>query len=142
MLDADLAQSLFAGWVAGAVAGMIATVLLMVLLARRPALATRLPWQQRLPILGIVVANALVIVLTMIGLVLGALFHRTGGPESSEVAARFGLYVAGGALALAALYVFVRGRVRTDEAPAALLTLVIAGLSFGMVLPWLGSLGR
>lgn len=137
MFNVELVQSLFAGWVAGAVAGLAQTAVVLVVLARRPALAQRLPWQQRLPILGIIFANALTFSLTIIGLVLGALFHANGGPDA---ALRFSALVAGGVVAIAVLYAFVRGRLRSAEAPAVLIGLVVAGVAFGGLLPWLGSI--
>lgn len=138
-MDADLAQSLLAGWIAGALDGLIAAGGLVAFVARQPALAGRLPARGRLLAVGMIGANALVFGLTLLGLILGALFHRAGG---EEVAVRFGLVAGAGLLGVGALYAFVRGRLRTSEAPAVLMILVVSALSFGVVLPVLGSLDR
>lgn len=135
----ELLQALVAGWVSGAVAGLAATAAVLIFLARRPAVARRLPWQQRLPILGIIFANAFLFGLTIIGLVLGALFHRAGGPEAPV---RFGIGVGAGVLVIATLYAVVRGRLRSGEAPGVLACLAVCGLCFGVLLPFLGSLDR
>lgn len=137
----DLAQALLAGWLSGAVAGMVLTASLFVLLVRHPGLLRRFAGRARLPLIGIVAANALTLGLTLAGLVLGALFHRGGGAEGGADALRFALVVGGVVLAVAGLYVFVRGRVRSAEAPAVLGALAIVGLAFGALLPWLGALG-
>ena len=138
-MDADLARSLLAGWIAGAMEGIVATGLVLVVMARKPGLAARIAGTRRLGIIGVILANGLTLTFTLIGLVLGALFHRAGG---ADAALRFALVVGGGSLTLAGLYAFVRGRVRTAEAPVVLMVLTIAALSFGVVLPVLGSLDR
>lgn len=137
-MDAELAGSLLAGWIAGAVAGLTATGLLLVVAARSPSLAARLP-SRRLPLLGMVLANGLTIGLTLVGLLLGGLFYRLGG-DGTGGAARFGavvLVVSGGFLGL---YVFVRSGLRGREAPIVVVSVAVAGVCFGVVLPWLASL--
>jgi hypothetical protein len=137
-VDAALAQSLFAGWVAGAVAGMASTVALIIGVVRTRVVASRLPWANRPVILAIVMANALTFGLTLVGLVLGAVFHRTGVEDPQ----RFGIVVAVATVVIVGFYVFVRGGIRAREAPVVLVCLVVSGLSFSLLLPWLGTLDR
>ncbi len=138
-MDAELARSLLAGWIAGALAGIVGTGAVLVVAVRRPGLAARVVGRPKLPVLGMILANGLTLTFTLVGLILGALFHRAGG---SDAAVRFALVVGGGAVVVAGLYAFVRGRVRTAEAPIVLVVLTIAALSFGVVLPVLGSIDR
>jgi len=137
-VNADLMQSLLAGWVSGAAAGLATTMLVLVWLARSPERARRLPMQVRLPILGIVVVNAMVITLTLVGLVAGALHHNTRPADGS--AGLFPVTLAAIVLASAALYAFVRGRIRSAEAPLVLGSLLVFGLAFGGMLPWLAGI--
>lgn len=137
-MDVGLAQSLSAGWVAGAVAGMASTMALIIGVVRTSVLASRLPWSDRPVILAIVMANALTFGLTLVGLVLGAVFHRTGVEDPQ----RFGMVVVGASVVIAAFYIFVRGGIRTREAPVVLVCLAVSGLSFALLLPWLGTLNR
>lgn len=136
-MNVELMQALTAGWVSGVVAGMVGTAMLLVLIARRPQLASRLPLPNKLPVLGIVFANALTISLTLVGLVLGAIHHGVGG---GGVLGGFSLIVLGGSAAGAGFYAFVRGGIRRAEAPAVLLSLAIVGLTFGLLMPWLATL--
>jgi len=137
-VDVGLAQSLSAGWVAGAVAGMVSTMALIIGVVRSSVVASRLPWANRPVILAIVMANALTFGLTLVGLVLGAVFERTGVEDPQ----RFGLVVAGGSVVIAAFYIFVRGGIRSREAPVVLVCLAVSGLAFALLLPWLGTLDR
>lgn len=130
----DVAQTLLAGWLSGAAAGIAITGLVLVAAARRPGLARRLPWQSRLGVLGMIVSNAVLFSLTLVGLVLGAFYHRVREDEG-----RFPLYVLAGAVVVGALYVFIRGRVRTAEAPVVLVSLAIAAFAFAVMLPGLAS---
>ncbi len=133
-MNSEAMQALLAGWLSGAAAGLAVTGVVLVMAARHPALAPRLPWQRHLGVLGIVVANGMLIVLTLVGLLLGALYHRT-----REDAERFPLWVILGLFAVGGLYFFVRGRVRTAEAPVVLVALAIAGVAFAGLLPRLAS---
>lgn len=132
-VNTDLARALLAGWLSGAAAGLAITAILLVTAARRPMLAHRLPWQGRLVVFGILAANATVFALTLVGLVLGALQHRTHGDG------RFSLMVVAGVVVLGGLYVFIRGRVRTGEAPAVVAALVVVALAFAVMLPALAA---
>lgn len=134
--DAELLQSVVSGWIAGAVAGLANTAVLLVAIARHPHLADRLPLQRNLVVLGVVFANALVISLTLVGIVLGMLHHRFGGGPASV----FSLAIVGGTVLLGLFYAFVRGTVRSSEGPVVLVTLSIAGAAFGLLLPWLAEM--
>jgi len=129
----DIAQALLAGWLSGATAGLAITGIVLVTAARRPALALRLPWQSRLGVLGIVVANVLVFSLTLVGLVLGAVQHRTHGDG------RFPFFVFAGVVVVGGLYVFVRGGVRRAEAPVVLAGLAVVAVAFAVMLPALAA---
>jgi len=136
-VDVVLVQGLLAGWITGAAAGLAMTALLLTMAARSPNLAQRMPFQNRLVIVGIVAANATVFVLSLVGLVLGALWHRT---SSSAETSYFGFVVLGWLVAMAGLYAFVRGRVRGAEAGLVLGALGICAVAFGVALPWLAGL--
>ncbi|MDA0300901.1 MAG: hypothetical protein O2822_00065 [Chloroflexi bacterium] len=134
--DAALLQAVVSGWIAGAAAGLASTAVWLVALVRRPGLATRLPLHGHLTIFGIVFANAFVISLTLVGLVLGALQHRFGGGPGGA----FSLAVLAGAVAIAAAYAFVRGGIRGEASPYVLLTLAVIAASFAVLLPWLAEM--
>jgi len=138
-VNVELAQSLFAGWVSGAVAGMVSTVALIIGVVRTSVVASRLPWANRPVILAIVMANALTFGLTLLGLILGAVFEGVGGAEDPR---RFGVFAAVGTLVLTGFYVFVRGGIRSREASVVLVCLLVSGLAFAILLPYLGSLDR
>ena len=137
-MNSHVLQSLLAGWLSGAAAGLGVTAVALVWVSRRPAVMRRLPLQARLPVLGIVVANAMVFGLTLIGLVAGAVYHGTSVDAGGG---RFPLVLAGIVVAAAALYAFVRGP-RASEAPAVVGALVVCGLAFGGMLPWLAGIDR
>lgn len=134
--NTELLQALLAGWLAGAIAGMTATAAVIIFVVTTPAVRERMPWANRLPVLAILMANGLTFGLTLVGLVLGAVFHNVGGRDEPL---RFGLIAAAGCVALGGLYLFVRG-VRGRESPVLLTCVVTCALSFGGVLPWLGSI--
>lgn len=137
-INIELAQSLLAGWVAGAIAGMVTTAVMMIFVVTTPAVRTRMPWADRLPVLAILMANGLSFGLTLVGLVLGAVFYNAGGRAEPVL---FGLITAGACVALGGLYLFIRGT-RGREAPLLLTCVVTCGLSFGVILPVLGSLDQ
>lgn len=136
-MNGHVLQSLLAGWLSGAAAGIGVTALVMTWLSRRPDLARRLPFQARLPILGIVVVNAMAFGLTLIGLVLGAVYHSTSIEADGG---RFRLVLAGVLFAIGGLFAFVRGRVRGGGVPLVLGVLAVCGLAFGVMMPWLAGI--
>ena len=95
MPSGDTAQALFAGWVSGAFVAFAHTALLLVALSRDPA------WWGRfsrtglhLPLVGIVVVNAMMLLWTIVGLVLGAISLGIDQPAFSiTVVAIVGLAV-------------------------------------------------
>lgn len=103
-VDGDLLRALLAGWIAGAAAAFAATGILVAVLARTTAWRARLTEVRvSLPLVGIIVVNGALLVLTIVGLVLGALYHAGDQPGFS-----LSIVVAG--TALLALGWFVRGR--------------------------------
>ncbi|MEX2373473.1 MAG: hypothetical protein WD800_06675 [Dehalococcoidia bacterium] len=135
-MNAEAAQALMAGWLSGATAGLAVTALVLVTASRTPALATRLPFQGRLGILGIVAANVMVFGLSLIGLLLGTAYHETSAEAGGG---RFPLAVAAVIVGLVALYGFVRG-FRRGEAPVVLGGLALSALAFAVMLPWLAGI--
>ena len=127
--DVELLRPLVAGWIAGAAAGLFITPVLVISMAR-PGPAARFQGRARLPVLVILFLNALMISLTLVGLLLGAIYYASGGPM-------FSVAVVAGITVLAVLYVVVRGRIRTAEAPVLLISLVILAAAFGGLLPFL-----
>lgn len=129
--ETDAAYALLAGFLAGAAGGLATTALALLALARDPALRTRrLPAGLSPAATGIVAVNALLIVWTLAGLVLGALYPRAGMPGFS-----IGVCVA--ALALLGGAMFVRRRLTWPMWSAA----AVAALAFGVMLPALVALG-
>ncbi|MDA0269915.1 MAG: hypothetical protein DWG83_01105 [Chloroflexi bacterium] len=127
--DPEVLGPLVAGWIAGAAAGLFLMPVL-VIWAARPGRMVHLHGRSRLPVLVILFLNGLMITLTLIGLVLGGLYTRTGGLTFSLVVLAV-TGVAGG------LYLFVRGTWRAPEAPLVLACLLITALAFAGLLPWL-----
>ena len=133
-MNLDAAQTLLAGWLAGAIVGLGDTALLLVLLARHPSWAARLPaFRVRLPILGILVANGLVIGWTLVGLLMGALALKVAMPAFALIAGALWLGAGG-------IHAFLRG-IRRDESVMAWGTVALAVVAFAIVLPWLASRG-
>jgi hypothetical protein len=126
-VDGDLLRALLAGWIAGAAASFAATAIVVAALAQTTAWRARLTQVRvSLPLVGIIVVNGALLVLTIVGLVLGALYHAGDQPGFS-----LGIAVAG--VTLLALGWFVRGRL---EWPIwALVGVFVA--SYGGLLPLL-----
>ena len=103
-VDGELLRALLAGWIAGAAAAFATTAVVVAALARTNAWRTRLTEvRANLPFLGIVIVNGAILVFTIVGLVLGALYHVGDQPGFS-----LGIAVAGATLL--AVGWFVRGR--------------------------------
>jgi len=131
MPDGDTGRALLAGWVSGAAVAFATTALVLIALAYDPAWQTRVNRSRlRLPILGVVVVNAMMLFWTLVGLVLGAVFLGTDQPAFSIT------IVVVVALALG-LYAVIRGM------PGWLTwsTVAVALAGFGVMLPALAGLG-
>ncbi len=83
MPSGDTAQALLAGWVSGAASALAITALLLVAVARDPTWRVRLSQRVRLPLIGIVVVNAMMLFWTLVGLVLGAIYLVADQPAFS-----------------------------------------------------------
>ena len=73
-MDPDAARALLAGFIAGAAAAFATTAIALVAVTRSPRWQARLGAAPRLPLLGVVLANALFLAWSLLGLVLGAVF--------------------------------------------------------------------
>ena len=132
-MDAEAARALVAGFIAGAAAALATTGLALISMSRdaawwvrareRVAGAGKVP----LPLLGVVVVNALMLAWTALGLVLGAAYLSLGDP------ARFGFLLHVGVLAALIAAGYVRRRMTT----AMWSTALIAAFAFGVLLPLL-----
>lgn len=135
----DVLQALLAGLIAGSVVAFGSTAVAIVALWRSPRWLGRAPSLAiPLPLVGIALVNGFLLGWTALGLVLGAVLHAVeaarpaaglGSPNASFTAAIVAVVVA----SLAAVVV-VRGRLGWPVTSVALL----AALSFGWLLPWLG----
>lgn len=134
-MDADPARALLAGFISGAAVAFATTALALVEVSRNPTWRARLGGAPRLPLLGVLVVNALFVAWTLAGLVLGAVFvgvedrHPDGAPGTGNWV--FSLLVVG--LALGALLAagFVLRRFSLPLAGSAL----VVALAFGVLLP-------
>lgn len=126
-VDGSLLRALLAGWIAGAAAAFATTAVVVAALARASAWRTRLTEvRASLPLLGIVIVNGAVLVFTIVGLVLGAIYHAGDQPGFS-----LGIAVAGATLL--AVGWFVRGRL---EWPLWMLASIFIA-AYGGLLPLL-----
>lgn len=129
-LDLVSARVLLAGSLAGVAGGMAATALLLLALLRNPAARARLPAEMHFAAVGVVAVNAMLLVWTLLGLVLGAVYLYAPEPGfSASVAGACALALAGGG--------FVRQRVTWPMWSAAL----VAALAFAVLLPALAGPG-
>lgn len=126
-------RALVAGFISGAAAAFATTGVALYSMSRnaewwvhareRVAGASKVP----LPLLGIVIVNAMMLAWTMLGLILGAAFLSLDDPDA------FRLYV-NIALLLALIAAgFVRGRMTR----AMWVTALVAALAYGVLLPLL-----
>ncbi len=126
-VNGELLRALLAGWIAGAAASFAATAIVVTVMARTTAWRSRLTEiRASLPLVGIIVVNGALLVLTIVGLILGGLYHAGAQPGFS-----LGIAVAG--VTLLALGWFVRGRL---EWPLWALAGVFVA-SYGGLLPLL-----
>ena len=126
-IDGELLRALLAGWIAGAAASFAATTIIVTVMARTTAWRSRLTEiRASLPLVGIIVVNGALLALTIVGLILGGLYHAGEQPGFS-----LGIAVVG--VTLLALGWFVRGRL---EWPLWALAGVFVA-SYGGLLPLL-----
>jgi hypothetical protein len=84
MPEGDTARALLAGWVSGAAVAFATTALVLLAVSRDPAWRDRLNRTRlRLPLLGVVVVNAMMLFWTLVGLVLGAITLAVDQPAYS-----------------------------------------------------------
>lgn len=124
VFNVTAARVLLSGLLAGAAGGVAATGITVLALVGNPGVRARLPAEMRFGLVGVVAANAMLFVWTLIGLVLGAVYLRAAQPG-------FSLGVVAGAGALLAAAVYVRRRVTWPMWSAA----VVAVLAFAVMLP-------
>lgn len=126
-------RALVAGFISGAAAAFMTTGIALYSMSRnaawwvsareRVAGGSRVP----LPLLGIVIVNAMMLAWTMFGLILGAAYFSLDDPDAFRffvnIALLLGLLAAG----------FVRGRMTR----AMWVTALVAALAYGVLLPLL-----
>jgi len=129
--DGDTARALLAGWISGAAVAFVTTALTLFAVAKDEAWSQRLNRARlRLPLLGVLVVNALMLFWTLVGLMLGAIYLGVDQPAFSlTLVAVLGLALL--------LFSAVRGR------PGWLTwsTLAVALLSYAGLLPALAGIG-
>ena len=126
-------RALVAGFISGAAAAFMTTGIALYSMSRnaawwvsareRVAGGSRVP----LPLLGVVIVNAMMLAWTMFGLILGAAYFSLDDPDAFRffvnIALLLGLLAAG----------FVRGRMTR----AMWVTALVAALAYGVLLPLL-----
>ncbi len=129
-IDPEVGQALLAGWISGAAVAFATTAIVLVVLSRDERWRARfMRTTVRLPLVGIVVINGMMLGWTLVGLMLGAVTLWTDQPGFTVAVAAM--------LALALLmWVTVVGR----PGWAVLSTVAVALASFGGLLPFLVSL--
>ena len=134
-MESDAARALLAGFIAGAAAAFASTAIALVGVSRSARWQARLGEAPRLPLLGVVLANALFLAWSLLGLVLGAAFigvedrYPAGGPATGNWL--FSAIVLGLTLAAVLGSRFVLRRFTLPLAATAL----VAALAFGVLLP-------
>lgn len=131
MPDGDTGRALLAGWVSGAAVAFVTTALVLFAVSRDASWRERLNRTRlRLPLLGVVVVNAMMLFWTLVGLMLGAIHLGVDQPAFSfTIVAIVGLGLV--------LFAAVRGM------PGWLTwsTVAVAVASFGGLLPALAGAG-
>ena len=132
-MDPEAARALVAGFISGAAAALASTGIALFSMSRnaewwvrareRVAGARSVP----LPLLGIVIVNAMMLAWTLLGLVLGAAYLSLDDP------ARFRLFLNVAVLVALIAAGFVRGRMTRTMWVTAL----VAAVAYGVLLPLL-----
>lgn len=131
MPDGETARALLAGWVSGAAVAFVTTALVLIAVARDEGWRERLNRTRlRLPLLGVVVVNGMMLFWTLVGLMLGAVHLGIDQPA-------FSLTV----VAIVALGLILFSAVRGMPGWLTWSTVGVAVLSFGGLLPGLASIG-
>ena len=134
-MEPDAARALLAGFLAGAAAAFATTAIVLMAMTRSPSWQARLGAAPRLPLLGVVLVNALFLMWSLLGLLLGAVFigveerYPAGGPATGNWL--FSVLVLGMTLAAILGARFVLRRLTLPLAGTAL----VAALAFGVLLP-------
>jgi hypothetical protein len=127
----DTAAALLAGWVSGAVVAFASTALVLLAVSRDPAWSARLNRTRlRLPLLGIVVVNGMMLFWTIVGLILGAVHLGVDQPAFSVTI-----------VAVIALGLVLFSAIRGMPGWLTWSTVAIAVVSFAGLLPALASVG-
>lgn len=137
-MGAEAVQALVSGFISGAAAALASTAIMLLSMSRNAAWwvrarehmagASRVP----LPLLGVVVVNAMMLGWTLLGLVLGAAYLSLDDPG------RFRFFVNIAVLVALIGAGFVRGRMTRPMWSTA----VVAGVAFGVLLPLLADSGE
>lgn len=131
MPSGDTAEALLAGWVSGAAAALALTALMLFAIARDPAWRVRLgSTRLRLPLIGVVVVNAMMLFCTLVGLVLGAVYLVADQPAFSITV-----------VAVIGLGLLLFSTVRGMPGWVTWSTVAISVVAFAGMLPGLASLG-
>ena len=131
MPEGDTAATLLAGWVSGAVVAFVTTALVLLAVARDPAWSARLNRTRlRLPLVGIVVVNAMMLFWTIVGLILGAVHLGVDQPAFSITI-----------VVVIALGLVLFSAIRGMPGWLTWSTVVVAIVSFAGLLPALAGVG-
>lgn len=131
MPDGDTGRALLAGWVSGAAVAFVTTALVLLAVARDDGWRERLNRTRlRLPLLGVLIVNAMMLFWTLVGLMLGAIHLGIDQPA-------FSLTI----VAIVALALILLSAVRGMPGWLTWSTVGVAVVSFGGLLPALASVG-
>lgn len=131
MPTGETASALLAGWVSGAATALAVTALVLFAVSRDPAWRERLGRTRlRLPLLGVVVVNAMMLFWTLVGLVLGAIYLFADQPAFSITV-----------VAVIGLGLLLFSSIRGMPGWVTWATVAISVLTFAGMLPALASSG-
>ena len=130
MSDNETVRALIAGWFSGVGVAFITMALLLIVLVRDPKWRARVARSNlKLPLVGVIALNALMLFWTLVGLVFGALYLGLGQPTFSITVSIITLIATGGCF-------FVRGVLDWTTHIVLLTPLIL----FGGLLPALAAL--